>query len=132
MMQLRLDMRTGVPPYIQLVQQVTHAIRMGVLEVGDRLPTVKEVAATLAVNPNTVLKAYRHLEHIGVVEGRPGVGTFVTRLPPGPPPKTHLTLARSLRRWVDEAQAVGLDDQAIEALLRSVLQSRAAHGEVVA
>jgi GntR family transcriptional regulator len=132
MIQLRLDTKSGVPPYLQLVQQVTHALRMGILEIGDQLPTVKEVAAALAVNPNTVLKAYRELEYTGFVEGRPGVGTFVTRLPPGPPPNAHLTLARSLSRWVDKARSVGLDDQAIEALVRSALQAHGGLGEGVA
>ncbi len=127
MLQLRLDTKSGVPPYLQLVQQVTHALRVGMLDVGDQLPTVKEVAAALAINPNTVLKAYRELEHTGVVEGRPGVGTFVTRLPVGPPPDAHLTLARSLGRWVDKARAVGLGDQAIEALVRSALQCTGRH-----
>ncbi len=127
--QLRLDTKSGVPPYLQLVQQVTHALRMGILDVGDQLPTVKEVAAALAINPNTVLKAYRELEHTGAVEGRPGVGTFVTRLPSGPPPNAHLKLAGSLNRWVEKARAVGLDDQAIEALVRSALQARDGVGE---
>ncbi len=132
MLHLRLDTKSGVPPYLQLVQQVTHALRMGILDVGDQLPTVKEVAATLVVNPNTVLKAYRELEHAGVVAGRPGVGTFVTQLPPGPPANANLVLARSLSRWVDKARQVGLDDEAIEALVRSVLQPRDADGEGVA
>jgi GntR family transcriptional regulator len=124
MIRFRLDMRSGVPPYLQVVQQVTHALRMGVLEVGDQLPTVKEVAASLAINPNTVLKAYRELELGGWVEGRPGVGTFVTRLPPGAPPDAHLSLARSLNRWVEKARAAGLDDQSIEGLVRAALDSR--------
>ncbi len=76
---------SGVPPYLQLVQQIRQAVRMGVLDVGDRLPTVKEVVAELAINPNTVQKAYRELEHEGLVEGRQGVGTFVARRPEGPP-----------------------------------------------
>ncbi|MFD2352148.1 GntR family transcriptional regulator [Nonomuraea ferruginea] len=73
-----LDSRSGVSPYQQLVQQVRHALRLGLLRVGDQLPTVKDVVAGLAINPNTVLKAYRELEHEGLVAARPGVGTFVT------------------------------------------------------
>jgi GntR family transcriptional regulator len=130
--QFRLDSKSGVPPYLQLVQQVTHALRMGILDVGDQLPTVKEVASGLAINPNTVLKAYRELEHTGAVEGRPGVGTFVTRRPDGPPAGAHVSLARTLSRWVDKARAVGLDDEAIEALMRSALHARDAIGEDVA
>ena len=114
---------SGVPAYLQLVQQVRQAIRMGALQVGDRLPTVKEVVAQVAINPNTVLKAYRELEHEGLVEGRQGVGTFVSRRPSGPPPDTQTRLARRLERWVDTARAEGLDDEAIESLLRSILRA---------
>ena len=85
-------------------QQVRQALRMGVLDVGDQLPTVREVVAATAVNPNTVLKAYRDLEREGLVEARAGQGTFVRSLPPGPPPGTHSRLGRSLARWVREAR----------------------------
>jgi len=84
------------------------------------------------MNPNTVLKAYRELEHAGVVEGRPGVGTFVTQRPPGPTAGAHLSLARSLDRWVDKARSAGFDNDAIEALVRSALRSRDDIGEGVA
>src|SRR3979490_2253587 len=77
--EFHLDGRSGVSPYLQLVQQVRHALRLGVLREGDQLPTVKEVVARLAINPNTVLKAYRELEHEGLAAARPGVGTFVTK-----------------------------------------------------
>lgn len=79
MIEFHLNDRSGTSPYQQLVQQVRHALRLGLLKVGDRLPTVKEVARQVAVNPNTVLKAYRELEFEGLVAARPGVGTFVTR-----------------------------------------------------
>lgn len=75
--EFHLDSRSGVPPYQQLVQQVRRALRLGLLVVGDQLPTVKDVVGQLAINPNTVLKAYRELEHVGLVAARPGVGTFV-------------------------------------------------------
>src|SRR5437763_14919213 len=77
--EFHLDSRSGVSPYLQIVQQVRRALRLGVLREGDQLPTVKEVVTRLAINPNTVLKAYRELEHGGLVGARPGVGTFVTR-----------------------------------------------------
>ena len=115
---------SGVPPYLQIVQQVEQALRMGVLDVGDQLPTVKQVVAEVAINPNTVLKAYRDLEALGLVEGRQGVGTFVTRRPAGPPPATNARLARSLDRWVRSARTEGLDDAAIEAMVRSSLRYR--------
>jgi GntR family transcriptional regulator len=118
----QLNADSGVPAYLQLVQQIKQALRMGILGVGDKLPTVKEVVAEVAINPNTVMKAYWELEHEGLVEGRQGVGTFVARLPAGPPPGTQARLARSLERWVAGARGEGLDDEAIESLLRSTLQ----------
>ena len=130
MINFRVDGRSGVPPYLQIVQQVRQALRMGVLNVGDQLPTVREVVAEVAVNPNTVLKAYRDLEREGLVQARAGQGTFVASLPPGPPPGTHSRLGRGLARWVREARAAGLDDESIESLLRVTL--RAADEEVSA
>jgi GntR family transcriptional regulator len=123
MISFRVDGRSGVPPYLQLVQQVRQALRMGSLDVGDQLPTVREVVAEVAVNPNTVLKAYRDLEREGLVAARAGQGTFVLRRPAGPPPVTHSRLGRSLARWVREAREAGLDDEAIESLLKVTLRS---------
>ena len=126
MISFRVDGRSGVPPYLQLVQQVRQALRMGVLTVGDQLPTVREVVAAVAVNPNTVLKAYRDLEREGLVQARAGQGTFVASLPPGPPPGTHSRLGRSLTHWVREARKSGLDDESIESLLRVTLRADSA------
>ena len=123
MISFRVDGRSGVAPYLQIVRQVR---RMGVLNVGDHLPSVREVVAAVAVNPNTVLKAYRDLEREGLVEARAGHGTFVRARPPGPPPGTHSRLGRSLARWVREAREAGLDEESMESLLRVTLQ--AAHG----
>jgi len=122
----RLDGRSVVPPYLQIVEQVRQALRMGVLGLGDKLPTVREVVAATAVNPNTVLKAYRELERDGLVEPRAGHGTFVVGRPAGPPPGTHSRLARSLAQWVRGARAAGLDDESIESLLRVTLRAAAA------
>jgi GntR family transcriptional regulator len=121
MLTLRLDTRSGVPPYLQIAQQIRHALVAGVLLPGDQLPTVKEVVTQLAINPNTVFKSYRELEHEGLVEGRPGAGTFVLRRPGGPKPGVMAALARGLSRWVAEAHAAGLDDASIEALVRETL-----------
>jgi GntR family transcriptional regulator len=118
-----------VPPYLQIVQQVRQALRMGVLTVGDQLPTVREVVAAVAVNPNTVLKAYRDLEREGLVQARAGQGTFVASLPPGPPPGIHSRLGRSLAHWVRDARDAGLDDESIESLLRVTLRADSAHSE---
>lgn len=126
MISFRLDGRSVVPPYLQIVEQVRQALRMGVLGLGDKLPTVREVVAATAVNPNTVLKAYRELERDGLVEPRAGHGTFVVGRPAGPPPGTHSRLARSLAQWVRGARAAGLDDESIESLLRVTLRAAAA------
>jgi GntR family transcriptional regulator len=119
----RIEGRSVVPPYLQIVRQVRQALRMGLLDVGDQLPAVREVVAATAINPNTVLKAYRDLEREGLVEPRAGHGTFVLRRPPGPPPGTHARLGRSLATWVSGAREAGLDDESIESLLRSTLQA---------
>src|SRR6266542_4511153 len=101
MIQCRLYTKSGVAPYLQLVQQTKDALRLGVLHPGDQLPTVKEVVSTIAINPNTVLKAYRELDREGLVEGRPGVGTFVLKSLGGPN-ADHPRLRRRLERWVDD------------------------------
>jgi GntR family transcriptional regulator len=119
----RVDSRSVVPPYLQIVQQVRQALRMGLLDTGDKLPAVREVVAATAVNPNTVLKAYRDLEREGLIEARPGHGTFVLKRPPGPPPGTISRLGRSLARWVRQAREAGLDDESIESLLRVTLHA---------
>jgi GntR family transcriptional regulator len=121
----RVDGRSSVPPYLQIVQQVRQALRMGLLDVGDQLPSVREVVAATAINPNTVLKAYRDLEREGLVAAASGRGTFVTKRPDGPPPGTHARLGRSLAHWVREARAAGLDDESIESLLRVTLHAAA-------
>ena len=123
MINFRVDGRSGVAPYLQIVRQVRQALRMGVLDVGDQLPSVREVVTAVAVNPNTVLKAYRDLEREGLVEARAGQGTFVRALPPGPPPGTHSRLGRSLARWVREAREAGLDEESMESLLRVTLRA---------
>src|SRR5271154_6386800 len=77
--EFQLDTVSGVATYLQLVQQVHDALRLGLLEPGDQLPTAQQVVGKLAVNPNTVLKAYPDLRREGLVRGRPGQGTFVIR-----------------------------------------------------
>lgn len=130
MIEFHLNSRSGLPPYQQLVQQVRHALRLGLLKEGDRLPTVKDVAKQMAVNPNTVLKAYRELEHDGLVAARPGVGTFVTRTLADATLAAHGPLRKDLQRWLTKARLAGLDDESIEALFMST--SRDAAGEDVA
>ena len=129
MIEFRLDARSGVPTYLQLVQQVKQALRLGMLRPGDQLPTVKEVVAALAINPNTVLKAYRELDLEGLVEGRRGQGTFVATLDAdGPPDRSGL--AAGLVRWIRQAQRAGCDEDDVAALFaagtREVFGRRAA------
>src|SRR3954453_15566894 len=106
--EFRIDARSGVPPYLQLVHQVHQALRLGMLREGDQLPTVKDVVGQLAINPNTVLKAYRELEHEGLVAARPGRGTFVTATLADGSLAAHAPLRRDLRRWVTKARLPGL------------------------
>ena len=124
----RIDSRSRVAPYQQLAQQVRQALRLGLLEEGDQLPTVKEVVAQVAINPNTVLKAYRELEHEGLVAGRPGRGTFVTRSLAGESLVAHRALRDDLVRWLDKARKAGLDDDSIDALFQTTFRADAAEG----
>ncbi|MFC8794817.1 GntR family transcriptional regulator [Streptomyces cinereoruber] len=128
--EFHLNSRSGLSPYQQLVQQVRHALRLGLLKEGDRLPTVKDVARQMAVNPNTVLKAYRELEHDGLVAARPGVGTFVTRTLADASLAAQGPLRKELQRWLTKARLAGLDDESIEALFVSTFHNAA--GEDVA
>ncbi|MGH3763163.1 GntR family transcriptional regulator [Actinophytocola sp.] len=121
MIDFRLDRNSGVATYLQLVHQVKHALRLGVLRPGDRLPTAKEVVDQLAINPNTVLKAYRELEREGLVAGRPGLGTFVQRSLGGASVTEHARLRELLADWVRDARKAGLDAEDVEALFASVV-----------
>ena len=121
--EFRLDAASGVPTYLQLVQQVEHALRLGYLKPGDQLPKVRDVVAELAINPNTVLKAYRELEYQGLVAARPGVGTFVTQTLTDESFESHAALRRELSRWLARARRAGLDDESIEALFRDTFRS---------
>jgi GntR family transcriptional regulator len=116
MFRFRLDASSGVPPYLQLVHQVRQALLLGYLQEGDRLPTVKDVAADLVINPNTVVKAYRQLEHERLAGGRPGQGTFITATAVPVPPEAQ-DLRDSLEAWLRAADEAGLDDEAVTALI---------------
>jgi GntR family transcriptional regulator len=118
----RLDPGSGVPTYLQLVQQVEQAIRLGQLAFGDQLPTVKDVVGTLAINPNTVLKAYRELEHRGLAVGRPGQGTFIDGTLRQVSLAQQAALRRSLIAWLRTADEAGLDTDGITALFGSALR----------
>jgi GntR family transcriptional regulator len=123
--EFHLDGRSGVSPYLQIVQQVRNALRLDVLRQGDQLPTVKDVVAQLAINPNTVLKAYRELERDGLVAARPGVGTFVTKTLTDNTLAAHGPLRQDLQRWLAKARRAGLDDESIEALFQTTFRTAA-------
>jgi GntR family transcriptional regulator len=117
-----LDVRSGVPTYLQIVQQVEAALRLGHLQSGNRLPKVKDVVSTLGINPNTVLKAYRELENRGITVGRPGVGTFVIAAPLAVSTETFLELrSLLLDGWIAAARERGLQHDEIAALFHSAL-----------
>jgi GntR family transcriptional regulator len=119
--EFRIDRRSGVAAYLQLVHQTKQALRLGRLRPGDRLPTAKEVVAATAMNPNTVLKAYRELEREGLVEGRRGLGTFVIRTLARPGADDDGPLREGLGAWLAGAEAGGLEREDVEALVKAVL-----------
>lgn len=118
-----LDGRSRVATYMQLVLQVKQALRVGLLRPGDRLPRVREVAQTLAINPNTVHKAYRELELEGLAEGRPGVGTFVVNTLAGPSLANQGELREKLVAWLNEAREAGLSREDIAALIDTTMRT---------
>ncbi len=120
--EFRLDAASGVPTYLQLVHQVEHALRLGYLKPGDQLPKVRDVVASLAINPNTVLKAYRELDTKGLTAGRPGQGTFVEATLSQVTMPELAVLRRPLLGWLASADAAGLDEDGIVALFTSVLR----------
>lgn len=119
----RVDRSSGVPAYVQIVMQTKRALRLGQLQTGDRLPTAKEVVAELAINPNTVLKAYRELESEGLVEPRAGLGTFVTRSLAKPGMVEAEVLRTQLQRWIRDAHDAGLEREDLDALVADALDS---------
>ncbi len=120
--EFRLDPASGVPTYLQLVQQVEHALRLGYLQPGDQLPKVRDVVASLAINPNTVLKSYRELEIKGLTTGLPGRGTFIQATVSQVALPELTGLRRSLLTWLATADTAGLDEDGIVALFTSVLR----------
>ena len=128
MIEFHLNASSGVSPYQQLVQQVRRALVLGLLTAGDQLPTVKDVVGQLAINPNTVLKAYRELEHSGLVAARAGVGTFVTSTLSDSSRAAHGPLREELEDWFGKARRAGLDDESIEALFQDTFRNLDAQG----
>ena len=117
MIEFHLDAHSGVAPYLQLIHQVRQALRLDLLSEGDQLPTVKDVVGDLAINPNTVVKAYRQLEHEGLAGGRPGQGTFITATSSPALPEAQQALRGSLEEWLRAAEQAGLSDEEVTALI---------------
>ena len=122
MIQFHLDPHSGVATYLQIVQQVKEALRLGTIDVGDQLPTVREVVADLAINPNTVAKAYRDLEREGLVVARQGRGTFIASTLAPASLRHHDQLREELERWIVSALAAGLDEESVRALISATLR----------
>ena len=119
----RLNPQSGLAPYRQLVDQVRHAVRSGLLRDGDQLPSVRDVVTQITINPNTVHRAYRELEHQGIAEGRAGLGTFITsRSRAGSNATDRASLEQALRDWVIDARRIGLDEETIRELMRTALR----------
>jgi GntR family transcriptional regulator len=125
MIEFQLDAASGVATYLQLVQQVRHALRLGMLEHGDQLPTAQQVVAKLAINPNTVLKAYRELERDGLVRARPGLGTFVVGALPRTDPLAQARCLAAMRKLIGSALSAGLSSDDIEAIYRTAIRNTA-------
>jgi GntR family transcriptional regulator len=119
----RIDRGSGVPAYVQIVEQTERALRMGILKVGDKLPTAKQVVAATAINPNTVLRAYRDMEQAGLVELRRGLGTFVTRSLARPAAEDDAPLRREVADWVARARTAGLERADVLALVTTALDA---------
>ncbi len=127
-MEFHLDPSSGVATYLQLVRQVHQALQLGLLEPGDQLPTAQQVVASLAINPNTVLKAYRDLEREGLVRARPGLGTFVVGRVQRSDPAAQVRFRKSLGAWLRSARAAGLSAEEIEAIYRTAVRDESTEG----
>ena len=128
MIEFQLDAGSGVATYLQLVQQVHQALQLGLLKPGDQLPTAQQVVAKLAINPNTVLKAYRDLEREGLVRARPGLGTFVVRTLPRTDPAAQAQFLASMTDWLRAARSASLGPDDIEAIYRTAVRNCFAEG----
>lgn len=121
MVVFRIERRSGLPAYLQIVHQVEQALRMGALTEGDKLPTAAQVAASTKVNPNTTLKAYRELERSGLVEVRQGAGTFITRSLATPQTAPESPLRAGLGEWMRRAKEEGLTEHEVTTLFDALL-----------
>jgi GntR family transcriptional regulator len=118
---------SGEPIYQQLIRQIKHAVATGALPAGTQLPTVRQLASDLVINPNTVARAYRELEHEGLLEGVPGRGSFVTY---GQSRLRDAERRRRLQTFIDqlwaEGRALGYDTQEVAEIVAAELKRRVA------
>ena len=121
---LTIDSRSGVPIYLQIIEQVKRSVAIGVLAPGEQLPTVKQLALDLTVNPNTVARAYRELERDDVIETAPGRGSFVRGNGSAEAARTAASdlTALAIDQAVREAKSVGLSPQQVRAHFQTALQ----------
>src|SRR5271166_6297415 len=120
---LTVDPRSGVPIYLQIIEQIKRSVALGVLQSGEQLPTVKQLAIDLTVNPNTVARAYRELEREQVIDTAPGRGSFVRADGVTESPKVSADIGRdALDTALREAKSVGLRQQEIRELFDAALQ----------
>lgn len=124
MIELRIDSRSGLPAYLQIVQQVKHALRLGLLAPGEQMPTIRELVASLAINPNTIMKAYRELELEGLIGGKPGLGTFVIQGLPGADRNDLDEMRTKLESWIAQARELGMNEESIVALVMTTLRDK--------
>ncbi|HLX26434.1 MAG TPA: GntR family transcriptional regulator [Candidatus Cybelea sp.] len=119
---LTVDPRSGVPIYLQIIEQIKRSIALGVLQSGEQLPTVKQLAIDLTVNPNTVARAYRELEREQVIETAPGRGSFVRSNGVTESPKLAAEIAGdALDLALREAKSVGLERDDVRRLFEDAL-----------
>ncbi len=120
---LTVDPRSGVPIYLQVIEQIKRSVAIGILQAGEQLPTVKQLALDLTINPNTVAKAYRDLERDGVIETSPGRGSFVRANGVAESAKAAASdVAReALESAIREAKSVGLDRNEVRKLAEAAL-----------
>jgi GntR family transcriptional regulator len=121
-MVFRLNPSSGVPVYLQLMEQVKHAVETGALREGDQLPTLRKLAEDLVVNPNTIVRAYRELQHAGVIELRHGSGAYIRQSGPAAGRITHKTRV-VMQSAIERLLQAGLSDEEIRRLFENELGS---------
>jgi GntR family transcriptional regulator len=121
----RLEPRRGIAPYRQLVDQVREAVIGGRLKPGDQLPPVREVVTQITINPNTVHRAYRELEHLGFTQSRWGLGTFISSVPnDNDRPNERISTTDRLTAWIGDVRSSGFSDDEILDMVQKRLFER--------